>query len=87
MNLHKLLCQRAAQSRPVRGAGYTVYGKLMPAADSLALGGLPIGLAHGCRLVRAVGKHQPIRWSDVYIAESEAVRTRRELEQMFRWTR
>jgi len=67
--------------------GYTVYGKLMPAADSLALGGLPIGLAHGCRLVRAVGKHQPIRWSDVYIAESEAVRTRREMEQMFRTTR
>src|SRR4029453_6685097 len=32
--------------------GYTVYGRLMPAADSLRLGGLPLGLAHGVRLVR-----------------------------------
>ena len=30
--------------------GYCVWGKLMPAADSLALGGLPIGLSHGVRL-------------------------------------
>src|SRR4051812_12653662 len=30
--------------------GYTVYGKLMPAADSRALGGLPLGLAHGVKL-------------------------------------
>ena len=36
--------------------GYTVYGKLMPAADSLACGGLPIGLAHGVALKRAVAK-------------------------------
>src|SRR5262245_47114057 len=27
--------------------GYTVWGRLMPAEDSVALGGLPIGLAHG----------------------------------------
>ena len=27
--------------------GFTVWGKLMPASDSLRLGGLPLGLAHG----------------------------------------
>ena len=37
--------------------GYTVYGRLMPAADSLARCGLPLGLAHGVRLVRAVAAH------------------------------
>jgi predicted homoserine dehydrogenase-like protein len=31
-----------------------VWGKLMPAEDSLRLGGLPIGLAHHLRLVRPV---------------------------------
>ena len=66
--------------------GYTVYGKLMPAARSLELGGLPIGLGHGCKLVRAVQKDQPIRWSDVFMPDSDAVRTRREMEQMFRAT-
>src|SRR5512137_257939 len=45
--------------------GYTVYGKLRPAATSLALGGLPLGLAHGVRLKRAVGAHEPVRWDDV----------------------
>ena len=34
--------------------GYTVWGRLMPAAASVALGGLPIGLAHGVELVRDV---------------------------------
>jgi predicted homoserine dehydrogenase-like protein len=64
--------------------GYTVYGKLLPAADSLRLGGLPIGLAHGCKLVRAVRKHAAVTWSDVYMPESEAVRVRREMERVFR---
>ena len=45
--------------------GYTVYGKLMPAADSLRLGGLPLGLAHGVKLVHAVAAGAPVRWSDV----------------------
>ena len=41
--------------------GYTVYGKLMPAADSRRLGGLPLGLAHGIRLVRPVAAGQPVK--------------------------
>jgi predicted homoserine dehydrogenase-like protein len=65
--------------------GFTVWGKLMPAADSLARGGLPIGLAHGVKLRRAVKAKTPIRWDDVAIDEtSEAVRIRREMEATFR---
>jgi len=61
--------------------GYTVYGKLMPAADSLALGGLPLGLAHRVVLKRAVARGAPVRWSDVAVDETNtAVRARREME-------
>ncbi|MCW5625180.1 MAG: Gfo/Idh/MocA family oxidoreductase [Burkholderiales bacterium] len=64
--------------------GYTVYGKLMPAADSLALGGLPLGLAHGVKLLNPVAAGAPVRWADVaFNADSEAVRFRREMEQIF----
>jgi predicted homoserine dehydrogenase-like protein len=64
--------------------GYTVVGRLMPAADSLAQGCLPLGLAHGCKQLRPVAAGQPLRWSDVAIdASSSAVRARREMEQAF----
>ena len=64
--------------------GYTVYGKLMPAADSLALGGLPLGLAHRVKLKRSVASGEPVRWHDVAFDEaSRAVRFRREMERAF----
>jgi predicted homoserine dehydrogenase-like protein len=64
--------------------GYTVWGKLMPAADSLAIGGLPIGLAHRVKLLRAVKAGQPVRWSDVAIDEGEeVVAARRAMERRF----
>ncbi len=64
--------------------GFTVWGKLMPAADSLALGGLPIGLAHGVRLRFDVAKGTAVRWADVEIDETtEPVRIRREMEAAF----
>ncbi len=64
--------------------GYTVYGKLMPAAASLSLRGLPLGLAHGVRLARSVAAHAPVRWDDVTIdASTDAVRFRREMEAAF----
>ncbi|KOF54408.1 flagellar biosynthesis protein FlgA [Achromobacter sp. DMS1] len=64
--------------------GYTVYGRLMPARDSVRDGYLPIGLAHGVRLKQAVRQSQPIRWSDVeYDENSDAVQFRREMEQTF----
>ncbi|OGA40289.1 MAG: flagellar biosynthesis protein FlgA [Betaproteobacteria bacterium RIFCSPLOWO2_12_FULL_68_19] len=61
--------------------GYTVLGRLMPAADSLAAGCLPLGLAHGWKLARPVAAGQPVRWSDVaFDANSTAVKLRREME-------
>jgi predicted homoserine dehydrogenase-like protein len=62
--------------------GHRVYGRLMPAADSVRLGGLPIGLAHGVRLHRSVAAGSPITWGDVEVdGEAEAVRLRREMER------
>ncbi len=64
--------------------GYTVVGRLMPAADSLAQGCLPLGLAHGCKLLKPLAAGQPVRWSDVAVDESvAAVRLRREMESEF----
>lgn len=64
--------------------GYTVYGKLMPAADSLRLSGLPLGLAHGVKLKRAIAAGQTVEWADVVIDETDAVvRFRREMETAF----
>jgi predicted homoserine dehydrogenase-like protein len=61
--------------------GYTVYGKLMPAAASKVLGGLPLGLAHGMTLKRAIAASEPVRWDDVtFDAADDAVRFRREME-------
>jgi predicted homoserine dehydrogenase-like protein len=61
-----------------------VYGKLLRAADSLALGGLPLGLAHGVKLLRPVNAHVAVRWDDVAVdAANDAVRFRREMERVF----
>jgi len=59
-------------------------GRLMPAADSLTVGALPLGLAHGVKLLRPVAVGQPVTWADVRIDESlGAVRARREMERLF----
>jgi predicted homoserine dehydrogenase-like protein len=64
--------------------GYTVFGKLVPANRSLALGGLPLGLAHNLRLDRPVKKDQLLTWKDVSIDESLlAYKARREMEAIF----
>jgi predicted homoserine dehydrogenase-like protein len=64
--------------------GYTVVGKLMPAADSLRLGALPLGLAHRVRLLKPVQAGAPVLWSDVAVdASDDAVRLRREMETAF----
>jgi predicted homoserine dehydrogenase-like protein len=63
--------------------GYTVVGRLMPAEVSLAQDCLPLGLAHGWKLLRPVAAGQPVRWGDVaYDAASTAVRVRREMEAL-----
>ncbi len=64
--------------------GACVWGKLMPAADSLRRGGLPIGLANRVTLVRDVPAGQPVTWDDVRIdAADEAYRYRRAMEAAF----
>ncbi|MEO0314698.1 MAG: hypothetical protein RI928_1154 [Pseudomonadota bacterium] len=64
--------------------GFTVYGKLFPAQESIALGGLPLGLAHGVKLIKPVKAGQAVSWSDVaFDANSTAVKFRREMEQVF----
>jgi predicted homoserine dehydrogenase-like protein len=61
--------------------GFTVYGKVMPAAESLRLGALPLGLAHKVTLRHAIAGGQPVRWTDVEIDEDlPAVVFRRAME-------
>jgi predicted homoserine dehydrogenase-like protein len=61
--------------------GATVFGRVMPAEESLRLQGLPLGLAHHVRLQQPVAAGQVVRWSDVEIDESlPAVAFRREME-------
>jgi predicted homoserine dehydrogenase-like protein len=65
--------------------GFTVYGKLLPVAESLQLGGLPLGLAHKVKLKQPVAAGEPVRWSDVEVDETQlAVRIRREMERTLR---
>ena len=65
--------------------GHMVYGKLMPAVDSLHAEALPIGLAHHIVLQRPVAAGQTVSWSDVAVDSSlEAIRIRREMEELFR---
>lgn len=65
--------------------GFTVYGKVIPAADSLRLGGLPIGLAHHMVLKRDMAAGQVVSWNDVdFDTSKQVVKVRREMEDMFR---
>ena len=65
--------------------GYTVWGRIMTAADSLARGALPIGLAQGVPMTRAVSKGEVLTWADVRLDETEELfRVRREMEVAFR---
>jgi predicted homoserine dehydrogenase-like protein len=63
--------------------GYTVWGKLVPAERSLHEQALPIGLAHNVKLLRDLPAGQIVTWPDVAMANTDAVRTRREMERRF----
>ena len=64
--------------------GYTVWGKLLPAARSVEIGGLPLGLAHDVKLLRPVAKGQSLCWADVAIdTTTHAYRTRKAMADMF----
>jgi predicted homoserine dehydrogenase-like protein len=60
--------------------GYTVYAKLIPAARSVALGALPIGLAHRVKLKRDVAAGEFLTDADVALDDTlPAIRIRREM--------
>ena len=64
--------------------GYTVWGKLLPAATSVQLGGLPLGLAHQVKLRRPVKQGQSLSWDDVALdTGTDAYKLRREMERGF----
>ena len=64
--------------------GYTVWGKALPAEDSLNLGALPIGLAHGATIRKPVNRGDIVCWDDVDLgADSEPVTARRHMEKIF----
>lgn len=64
--------------------GYTVWGKLLPAKKSVAIGGLPLGLAHDIKVKRPVKQGQSLCWGDVTVdTTTRAYKIRRELESQF----
>ena len=69
--------------------GFTVWGRAMPAVDSLAMGGLPIGLAHRVALRRGVARGAVLTWDDLAAIDGPAsltgaVAARREMERAFK---
>jgi len=64
--------------------GYTVWGKLLPAQRSLELGALPLGLAHGIKVVRPVKQGATLCWDDVAVdTTTMAYAVRRDMESAF----
>ena len=64
--------------------GYTVYGRLRPAALAVQGGELPVGLSYDMRLKRPIGEGEVIHWADVEYDESAyLIRLRREMEAKF----
>jgi len=62
--------------------GYAVWANAIPASKSLAIGGLPIGLAHNVRLKRPVAKDTIVRFEDVELERDlDVVALRREMER------
>jgi predicted homoserine dehydrogenase-like protein len=62
--------------------GYTVWGRLMPARESLGIGALPIGLAHDVTLTRDVRAGDVVCVSDVGLTDTPALSMRREAERL-----
>jgi predicted homoserine dehydrogenase-like protein len=64
--------------------GYTVWGKVLPAKKSVALGGVPLGLAHSVKVVRPVKQGDSVTWDDVAMdTTTHAYKIRKELEALF----
>lgn len=62
--------------------GYAVWANAIPASKSLALGALPIGLAHNVKLKRPVKKDTVVRFEDVELSRDlDVVKLRQEMER------
>ncbi len=65
--------------------GYAVWANAIPASKSLALRGLPIGLAHNVKLKRPVARDQIVSIDDVELeADLDVVALRRQMEDAAR---
>jgi predicted homoserine dehydrogenase-like protein len=63
--------------------GFTVWGKILRAEDSLTHGALPIGLAHKVKVTKPVAEGAVVRWDDVAVPDDDIVRFRKEMEKTF----
>ena len=64
--------------------GHMVWGKQLPAPASLAMGGLPLGLAGDVSLTRDIPAGALLTWDDAVINQTDqAVIIRREMEAAF----
>ncbi len=64
--------------------GYTVYGRLVRAEDSIAGGYLPVGLSRGARLLQPVRKDSILTYQDVELDKSQlSYQIRKTLEDDF----
>jgi predicted homoserine dehydrogenase-like protein len=64
--------------------GFCVWGKQVPAEQSLDGGFLPLGLAHNVKLKRDIAEGERVKWDDVeYDRNDPAVKVRREMEVAF----
>jgi len=62
--------------------GFLSWGKAIPATRSLELGALPIGLAHGARVIRPVKRDAVIGFADVVLeGDDDVLVLRREMER------
>ncbi|RYX94386.1 MAG: flagellar biosynthesis protein FlgA [Comamonadaceae bacterium] len=62
--------------------GYAVWANAIPASKSLAIGGLPIGLAHNVKLKRAVAKDTIVSIDDVELtSDLDVVAMRQQMER------
>ena len=61
-----------------------VWGRQVSAEKSLAMGGLPLGLAVGVPLTRDIPQGDLLRWDDAIVDQTDqAVIIRREMEAAF----
>ncbi|MCF7928499.1 MAG: hypothetical protein K9L68_05965 [Spirochaetales bacterium] len=65
--------------------GYTFFGRMYGKEEASKLGGLPVGLAPGARVMRPVKKGEVITWNHVSLDENSiAVRLRRSQDADYR---